>query len=496
MLLYNSFTYLDPDFGWHLRFGEIIWQTKSVPHDQIFMWPLEGKTWVDHEWLSNLVMYTLWSLGGYLAVSFFFALLPLATFFVINFYLFKNFIKRTEAQIVLAVIEVVAFFGMKPHLGVRVQEVTVLALSLLLITLHKNLLDRSSIPPWWLPVLFYVWACSHAGFLIGLFILCLWVVTEAILFFFPRIFKETKRLTKENLIQWTIISGLSFISTLLTPYGFHLYSFLSEYRDNFYLSRIQEWLPPYAFPIKYTQIGLILLVISSSATIFGVLKKKIPIFYYLATLLFIILSLKSIRHFPLLMVTWIILIIPYFLPEITSRLTIPVRKISTILLIVCLGFITIYFFNQTYFTNSPLISYCKDYPCGATVFLLKHPEYNKKIFNSYNFGGYLIGAAPELRLFIDGRLPQYPYNDKSMLAEYYEFNKPDFTRQKLDEHQITTVFDNKPRPLKKVNWFEKYFLGYKNFDYPKFNPVTNYVSVSPNWQKVYEDDLSLIYVRK
>ncbi len=44
----NSFSYLDPDFGWHLRFGQIIWESRSLPHDQIFMWSLGGQQWVDH----------------------------------------------------------------------------------------------------------------------------------------------------------------------------------------------------------------------------------------------------------------------------------------------------------------------------------------------------------------------------------------------------------------------------------------------------------------
>ena len=35
----------------------------------------------------------------------------------------------------------------------------------------------------------------------------------------------------------------------------------------------------------------------------------------------------------------------------------------------------------------------------------------QKIFNNYGWGGYLIRVWPEKELFIDGRLPQYQYNN-------------------------------------------------------------------------------------
>ncbi len=496
ILLYNSFGYLDPDFGWHLRFGEIIWQTKNIPHDQIFMWTLQGKTWVDHEWLANLLMYVVWSTGGYIMLSIFFALLPLTALFLVNNFLFKYFFKRLETQVVLAVIEIGALLAMKPHFGIRVQEITFLGIAFLLLTLQNYFLDRVKLPPWWLPILFYGWAMLHGGFLLGLGILFIWLVIETGLYFFPKIYPTTKSLSKDRLLQWYVISGISFIVTLLTPYGLKLYSFLFEYKDNFYLSHIQEWLPPYKFPINYGQIAFIFLVVSTGLAIYGVLKKKIPLFSYAITLLLTFMAIKSVRHFPLLIAAWLILILPHFLPEITARLTIPNKKFISPLTFLCLLVLSIGFFINTRFTNNPFTAYCERSPCQAARFLLGHPEYSKRIFNSYNFGGFLIGVAPDLRLFIDGRLPQYPYNDHSILAEYYEFYHFGFTRQKIDEFNISTVLHQKTQPLRKINWFEKYILGYKDNNFKQPNAVLTYISTSPNWTKVYEDNISLVYVRK
>src|SRR5260221_7996253 len=83
----NCFGYLDPDFGFHLRIGETIAQNHTVPHDQIYMWTLQGKTWVDHEWLANFFMYELNHIGGYLTVGLFFSLLPLLCLLIFNRYI-------------------------------------------------------------------------------------------------------------------------------------------------------------------------------------------------------------------------------------------------------------------------------------------------------------------------------------------------------------------------------------------------------------------------
>ena len=105
-------------------------------------------------------------------------------------------------------------------------------------------------------------------------------------------------------------------------------------------------------------------------------------------------------------------------------------------------------------------------------------------------------VAPDLRLFIDGRLPQYPYNGHSILAEYYDFYRYGVTRQKIDEHAISTIVYQKIRPPRKINWFEKYILGYKETNFNQSSSILRYISSSPNWTKVYEDNISLIYTRK
>lgn len=44
----NSIT--DADFWWHLKTGEYIVESRSVPHTDIFSHTAEGRHWTTHEW--------------------------------------------------------------------------------------------------------------------------------------------------------------------------------------------------------------------------------------------------------------------------------------------------------------------------------------------------------------------------------------------------------------------------------------------------------------
>src|SRR6202142_1181591 len=54
----------DPDLWWHLRTGQWIVETGHVPHTDPFSFTRIGSPWISHEWLSEIVLYELWSHAG------------------------------------------------------------------------------------------------------------------------------------------------------------------------------------------------------------------------------------------------------------------------------------------------------------------------------------------------------------------------------------------------------------------------------------------------
>src|SRR5229473_381856 len=54
----------DPDLWWHLKTGEIIWNTHSIPRTDLFSFTTNNHAWTAHEWLSQVTIYGAWRLGG------------------------------------------------------------------------------------------------------------------------------------------------------------------------------------------------------------------------------------------------------------------------------------------------------------------------------------------------------------------------------------------------------------------------------------------------
>ncbi len=511
-LLYNSFNYLDADFGWHLKVGEQIWKEKAVPNLEYHNYTLEGKTWVDHEWLLNLFTYIIYNNFGYIALNVFFALIIVITLFLINQFTNKYFLNKQSAFFLIAPLEILSIHAMAPHIGVRMQEITILYLLLLLIIIHKFTIGKNKKILWWFIPLFYTWSCLHAGFLIGIFILFFWLsikIFENIIskskYFFYIDFQQN--LNYKKLFTFFKFSTIAIIFTFFTPYGIKLYSFLSSYTDTYYLKNIAEWLPINHLPLNYHAfIYISIALIAYSFILYQAYKIKnikINLWYFSLFILFLFLSFKSKRHFPL----FFIVTIPYLIAVLFNILDIKSIKhnfiiyfAKFILLSIVISY-TVSLAISINYTQEPFKSklFCRSFPCDAIELLKNNSEYNNyNIFNQYGWGGFMIWTYPEKKLFIDGRLPQYEFAGHTMLKEYHEFFHKDekIIDEKLKKYNIKLVLiENKSQKIK-LNWFEKHFLFLNE---EKMNEDNNhlkdYLNKNIAWGKIFENDISQIFLK-
>lgn len=516
-LLYNSYNYLDADLGWHLRTGEEISQELSVPHYEKHNYTLEGATWVDHEWLLNFISFFIYEKFSYFTLNIFFALIIIATLLVLNlitrkYYLKENHFSNKET-LILILLSIFGVTAMSPHLGIRMQEITLLFIAFLLFILFDFNKTKSKKNLIFLIPLFYFWACVHAGFLIGFFIIGSFLFIKSL----EKIIRKFTDL--ENLIKFTnplawkdifylcFVILLSFVATLVTPYGLELYSFLSEYSNTFYMKLIAEWLPAYYAPIQYRQ----LLYSAIFSTFFFIFifdfyfnfkknkSQEINLWTISLAFIFFALSFKSKRHFPLffvislpLLVAWINKFIKYppgFF-DLIKRSKIVKFYLIAGLVLSSAGFVARTNINQNPFDQK---HYCNIFPCGAVQYLKENPELQQaKIFNSYDWGGYLIFTYPENKIFIDGRLPQYKFAEHTLLEEYLDFFDIEKTKEKLEKYGINLIVyrkQNKP----KNNWFEEHVLLMKEKGKVDKEDFPQLLDESPEWKKVFEDNISIIW---
>ena len=56
---------INPDIFWHFSAARYMAEHGSVPRADFLAWTMQGREWVDFEWLSQLILYGLYKLGGF-----------------------------------------------------------------------------------------------------------------------------------------------------------------------------------------------------------------------------------------------------------------------------------------------------------------------------------------------------------------------------------------------------------------------------------------------
>ena len=304
----------------------------------------------------------------------------------------------------------------------------------------------------------------------------------------------SKTLKPRPLYLFTLTAVISFIGTFFTPYGLKLYSFLIGYGNNAYLSLIDEWLPQSALPLNLAQ--LLYLALGTTALLFYFYncfkdKGKINIWKIFLPIIFLIMSFESKRHFPLFFIVSFGFIMEVYTPIFIS-LKFAYSKYLKALLIFCLGLMILLQFLQIKPVNNPLTNFCDNYPCGAINFLKENPQYkNDNIFNEYSWGGFLIWAMPEKKLFIDGRLPQVAFSHWTFIEEYHDFFvSKDKLTAKLKNYNIKLILiRNNQKTYIPKRWEKLFFpvaVASKNI-------LVSYLNESPDWNVIYRDDTAKIY---
>lgn len=493
LILRPGLSHLDPDLPWHLKFGQDALLTRQLPRDQIHLWTLPNATWVDHEWLTNVLMFWSFDRFGYAGLNLIFALVIIG---VLGLIARRLKAEQPRADYLIMAFLFLGYLAILPHLGPRPQSLSLLFLALELLILNK-------VQSWhrWktvllLGALFWLWASLHAGFLIGLAVLALWAAEQIII--------GWRRQNPKQFWLGLQTGCLSFAATLITPYGFKLYDFLNTYANNAYLAHINEWKAFYVFPLNYWQLLFIALMAAGAIALFSFKgnQKYLRPWQWLSLLIFLGLGLKSVRHFPLFFVVAGLILLPVFLSANAAgapTFNLPrwlkiFLKTSLIIILLSLNFFAWW---SLPLPKDSFQNFCADYPCQAARQLQAHPRYSQlKLFNKYDYGGWLIWVWPDKQLFIDGRLPQYPLAGWSLLEEYLEFTKPDTLAAKLQAYRIEAVLWNNQTIRYHLNWLDK-FLGFSDENVnSRRNYLKEFLDVSPDWSAVFTDEASTVYIRK
>jgi hypothetical protein len=82
--IYGSREVVDLDIWLHLKTGQVIAASHKVPLTDIFSFVLQGKEWINHEWLFQLLAYFFYQQGGPDALIFMQNMVVLAMFLLLS----------------------------------------------------------------------------------------------------------------------------------------------------------------------------------------------------------------------------------------------------------------------------------------------------------------------------------------------------------------------------------------------------------------------------
>jgi hypothetical protein len=366
----------DPDTWWHLKIGQEIWQTHSIPRADHWSFTVYGHSWTPHEWLSQLLLFTIYRVFGYAGLQLWLCLLA-SSIVAAGYALSYHYSWDT---VVAALGGFLAFFFGTVGFSIRPQLIGYLLLTGELLVLLRAFRGKPRVL-WWLPPLFLVWVNCHASYPLGLGIFGLTVVCR----------RWPERIALKAF-------ALSCAVLLVNPLGWRMLlypfdTFLNQ-RDN--LAFVPEWQPPSLHDPR----GFALLLVLAAIGIAGLTRRARSSAFEM--MVFLPITLLALRHSRMLFAFGIVtgplvsrMIADRLGPRATKPGQMPTRAFVLLLaaLLCVLKFPKADTIQADIETHNPV----------KAVRYIREARLPGPMLNDYAWGGYLVWALPEYKTFIDPR---------------------------------------------------------------------------------------------
>jgi hypothetical protein len=449
---------VDPDLWWHIRIGRDIVASHHWPTSDPFSYTVAGDPWIAYEWLGDVVLSTAGRFGVLGLDVFLFVWASIVMLALYGYATLRS--GNSKAGFVSSVMLCSMAFA---SFGLRPQMMGYLFLILTLIALEKFQQGQRRWV-WFLPPLFLLWINTHGSWVIGLGVIIVFLTSGLVEFHWGGV--ATRRWSAGERIRLESILLLSLAVIPITPYGTRLaaYPFTVASSLPLNVGNILEW-QPMPFHVLGGKIFLGIVLGFFLVQMMAPLKLR----------LFEVILLFGGITMACLHVRFLLLFVPFAAPVfavLLARWLPPYdrKKDHPILNAVLMAGAVIAM--AWYFPTRAGIekTIAATFPVGAVEYLRQHPIAGP-MFNTYGYGGYLVGMLPEQKVFIDGRGDLY--EDAGIFGEYLELSllKP-AAFQVLRAHN--------------VRWC---LLEHKE-------PLATVLAVQPEWEKRYADGVSVIFVRR
>ncbi len=397
-------TRIDSDFFWHIKAGEYIFKN-GILREDIFSWFVNGKYWMSHEWLFEVIIYVLKLLfsKSYMLIYVGVCLLSLLLILFLgnkDDYL-KN-IPFTLFWIILSFILVV-FLQVRPHL------LSFIFVAITIWFCYELYRNENSKKIYFLPIISILWSNIHGGSSNLSYLFCLiFFISGLFSFKFSKI--EAVKINKRQIKKYLLVMFLCMIGVCINVHGFKMFTYpYLNMLDTVMLNNIAEWQPTtLSNPQHYLYFVLLLIIVF--IMLFS--KKKILFIDFILLGVSAFLGLKSIRFWGYTYVIMSFVIFNYVEKKKYDK--------GTCFGICLISIILIFFFAAN---TKVVYSNFNERRLSSNIVSIIKKEKPNRLYNMYDYGGELI--YNDILVFIDGRADLYSkynyedYLDISMLQGDY-----------------------------------------------------------------------------
>lgn len=465
----------DYDIWFHLKSGEVFVKN-GLQFRDVFSHTAAGKEWIPYEWLFQIAVYLLSTIGMGIIPYFIAIFAVVAQFFFLRVldYIFGIKLLPRLFLSFLFFVTIYEFNTARPHS---------IAYSFIIATLFLILARIFKQKKWifFSPLLVLIWTNIHSTAFLAWGLMLAFAIIALI--------QWALQHQRENLAAARDLILVAFVNLLITlspPLGILDYKLLwtffinREFLGNF----IAEWAPSTA-TLSYNPIGFIsyttAVIITLILFVFITVKNKLFIQNLWAApfIIMVIVGYTATRNL-YLGSTSVLLLFGWCLKYLIKWPNHPLKNF----LWISIAITVLVFASYLLILKKDTIKYNRlYYPVQSSEFAKRYLKGN--MFNDYTYGGYVLYATyPDLKVFIDGRADVYVccemMHDYLLLAFYKGL--PDWEYKKFLD-----------------TFWKKYDISFAILYTQKHNVlrlIGKHLSEDSNWALVFWDDDSQIFVKK
>jgi hypothetical protein len=443
----------DSDSFWQIRIGQWILDHRALPYTDFYSFTRFGEPWISTSWLSQVAFaltYAQWGWAGPVILT----AIALALSVAIMVYLLDEHLEAARSVL----FAMLALWLSLHHLLAR-PHVLALPVMIAWVGLLMAAAERKRSPSWlWLPLM-ALWANLHGGFVLGLALIgpiALEAVWNA---------EVERRLSL--FLRWVLFGIGALVASCCTPYGWRtLLGATNILSLGELLSIISEWMP--ANFASFSSFEGALLGLIAIGLYRGLVLSPPRVLLMLLLTWMALTHVRSIEAFAFL--------IPLVLAKPLGGGPAPteteasgdawsaryVTALGALMIVAAAWTSTAIYMGHHRFTFTTIQT-----PKAAVDLLQERKA--QRIFNAYQFGGYLISRG--IPVFVDGRAELYGETFVMDFFRAVEAKKLDNLTRLIEEYRIDATLMVADAPAAQV------------LDHIK------------GWKRLYADDIAVIHVR-